>query len=86
MKKHLQALVRHLEKFISGEDVSVQWAKDAETLLDQVGILDEQLDELQDWLSLYRPEGGGYLYGRDAMDGMCRRIISHLKDKEQEHR
>ena len=74
-------LIHHLEKFVDGKDVSVQWAKDAETILDEFGDLDDVLDELQDHLSLYRPEGGPHLYDRNQMDQLCRRILPMLKKR-----
>ena len=74
-----ERLIRHLEKFVMKEDVSVQWAKDAESLLDEFDTLDNEMDELQNYLSLYRPEGGPYLYDEEAMTTMCKRAIEHLK-------
>ena len=74
-------LIRHLERFVSGEDVSVQWAKDTETILDELGDIDDALDELQEYLSLYRPEGGPHLYNRNQMGEFCRRIIPTLKKR-----
>ncbi len=45
------------------------------------GELDEVLDELQDYLSLYGPEGGPYLYNKDEMDQFCHRILPILKKR-----
>ncbi|MCQ3032003.1 hypothetical protein NLO88_15190 [Pseudomonas syringae] len=30
-------LIEHLTKFVNGSDISLQWAKDAEALLDEIG-------------------------------------------------
>ncbi len=81
VNRRIEELVQHLERFTRGEDVSVQWAKDAESILDQWDELDEVLDELQDYLSLYGPEGGPYLYNKDEMDQFCHRILPILKKR-----
>lgn len=81
VNRNITELVEHLEKFTGGKDVSVQWAKDAESILDQLGDSDEVLDELQDFLAFYRPEGGPHLYNKDQMDQFCRRIIPLLRRK-----
>ncbi|GAB6098005.1 hypothetical protein JCM14469_42590 [Desulfatiferula olefinivorans] len=75
----IESLINHLEIFIMKRNVSVQWAKDAESLLDEFDVLDEVLDELQEYLSLYRPEGGPHLYDEKDMDSMCKRAVTHLK-------
>lgn len=75
----IETLINHLEIFIMKKNVSVQWAKDAESLLDKFDELDVVLDELQEYLSLYRPEGGPHLYNEKDMDDMCKRAVDHLK-------
>ena len=77
----LTRLIHHLERFVAGEDASVQWAKDAETILNEFDDFDDVLDELQEHLSFYRPEGGPHLYDRNQMDQFCRRIIPVLKKR-----
>ena len=74
-------LIQHLETFVEGKDVSVEWAKEAEAILDEFVELDDVLDELQEHLSLYRPEGGPHLCDRNQMDQFCRRIIPMLKKR-----
>ena len=61
----LQDLKSHLAEFVSGRDRSIAWAKEAESLLDELGdILPKGvLDELQSSLSLYCPGGKGHLFG-----------------------
>lgn len=62
----MKHLIEHLDKFVKGSDISVQWAKDAETLLDEVedaegfNEFEDILDDLQEKLSLYRPGGGDH--------------------------
>ena len=72
-------VIHHLETFVGGEDVSVEWAKNGEALLDDFDELDDVLEELQDRLAFYRPEGGPYLFDRDEMDRLCRRILPILR-------
>ena len=72
------ALVSHLEKFASGTDRSVQWAKDAETLLDDIEEWDELIDELQDALSLYRPGGGPHLIDESEMHAFVGKVLVRL--------
>lgn len=85
----LKKLVAHLEKFVRGEDISVQWAKDAESLLDDIdesGEIDElesALDSLQEYLSLYRPEGGEHLCNENDMRSFCIRLIPLLLKKTE---
>ena len=81
MNQNVTKLIGRLEMFTNGDNVSVQWAKDTESLLDQFDGSDEVLEELQDYLSLYRPEGGDNLYNRQQMDHFCRRIIPILKGR-----
>ena len=81
MNQPLTRLIHHLEKFVRGEDVSVQWANNAEAILDEFGELDGVLEELQDYLPFYRPEGGPHLYDRQAMDRLCRHILPLLKER-----
>ncbi len=75
----INTLIHHLEVFITKKDVSVQWAKDTESLIDTFEGHDEIFDELQDCLSLYRPEGGPHLYDEEAMGAKCKRVVSYLK-------
>lgn len=72
-------LVERLESFVLGIDESVQWAKDTESLLDQLEEDDEVIDELQSYLSLYRPEGGDCLYNKKQMGQFCTQIIPILR-------
>ncbi len=70
------SLVAQLELFESGADRSVQWAKDTESLLDQIALWDELIDDLQDQLALYRPGGGPHLVDEHEM---ARIVVSALK-------
>jgi hypothetical protein len=74
-------LISHLERFASGADRSVQWAKDAESLLDEIEEWDDVEDEFQDSLALYRPGGGAHLIGETEMEELVRRVLAHLKSK-----
>ncbi|WP_146259907.1 hypothetical protein [Pseudomonas sp. URMO17WK12:I2] len=77
-------LIEHLNKFMSGSDISVQWAKDAETLLDEIeenegfSEFENLFDELQEKLSLYRPGGGEHLIDEFEMKLFCVKFVSAL--------
>jgi hypothetical protein len=76
-----QPLIAHLERFLRGDDRSMQWANDAETLLDELEARDDLLDELQDDLSLYRPGGGPYLIDEGAMESRVRHTLKTLSSR-----
>lgn len=77
-------LIEHLDRFVSGSNISVQWAKDAETLLDEIeenegfDKFENLFDELQEKLSLYRPGGGEHLIDEFEMKLFCVRVVSAL--------
>lgn len=77
-------LIEHLDRFVSGSNISVQGAKDAETLLDEIeenegfGKFENLFDELQEKLSLYRPGGGEHLIDEFEMKLFCVRVVSTL--------
>lgn len=83
----LHLLIEHLQKFVAGDDISIQWAKDAESLLDEVedegssDDLEELLDNLQDKLSIYSPGGGDHLIDENEMKSYCQRIVPLLQSK-----
>ncbi len=74
-------LIAHLEKFLLGQDRSVQWAKDAESILDGFPDLDESLDEFEGALSLYRPEGGPHLVAEKEMETIVKCVLRHLNQE-----
>jgi uncharacterized protein with PhoU and TrkA domain len=74
----IDSLIRHFERFSSGADRSVQWAKDAESILDQLDASDQILVEAQELLSLYRPEGGPHLVGEAEMTSFVHRAMGVL--------
>ena len=83
----IKYLIEHLGKFVNGSDISVQWAKDAETLLDKIeemegfNELEDILDDLQENLSLYRPGGGDHLIDEFEMKSFCMRAISIISNR-----
>lgn len=88
-EKMMNDLISHLKRFINGSDVSVQWAKDAETLLDEIEETDgfhelkDIFDDLQDKLSLYRPGGGDHLIDEFEMKSSCMKVVSAILDTGQ---
>jgi len=83
----LLVLIDHLQKFTYGGDTSIQWAKDAESLLDDLtdeGVshdLEDLLDHLQDKLCIYSPSGGDHLIDERMMKSYCQKIIPILQSK-----
>ena len=73
------ALISHLEKFTSGTDRSLEWAQDAEALMEEFEECEQMLDELQDALSFYSPGGGGQLVDEAAMLAMVEKVLPSLK-------
>lgn len=77
-------LIEHITKFVNGSDISVQWAKDAEALLDEIGEnegfgeFESFFDELQEKLSLYRPGGGEHLIDEFEMKQYCIKVVSAI--------
>ncbi len=80
-------LIEHLQKFVNGDDTSIQWAKNAESLLDELedeGFSDDfesLFDNLQDKLCIYSPSGGDHLIDENDMRSYCQRTISLLQSK-----
>jgi hypothetical protein len=80
----VESLVAHLQRFIDGENISIQWAKDAETLLDQLeddgvdAALAPILEYLQDNLAIFSPGGGDHLIDEHEMRRVCQRAIINL--------
>ncbi|MEW5508331.1 hypothetical protein [Pseudomonas antarctica] len=80
-------LIEHLDRFVSGSNISVKWAKDTETLLDEIeenegfGKFENLFDELQETLSLYRPGGGEHLIDEFEMKLFCVRVVSTLLEE-----
>lgn len=72
-------LILHLERFLRGEDRSLEWGKAAEALLDDIEPRDALLDELHDALSLYRPGGGLHLIDEKAMESEARHVVTTLE-------
>ena len=71
-------LISHFRKFTSGLDRSTNWAKDAESILDDLDEQSDLIDEMQEHLALYRPEGGSHLLNEREMLAFVERIIRRL--------
>jgi hypothetical protein len=76
------SLISHLRQFESGLDRSIQWAKNAETLLDDIPGWDDTIDELQDALSVYRPGGGPHLIDEERMAEIVSQTLARLNSDE----
>lgn len=71
----IQKLKNALEIFILNKDRSVSWAKSLETILDEI---DEEFDELQEYLASYTPSGGELLFDENQMEIVCKRTLKKL--------
>ena len=81
MKIAIANLIEHLERFKRKESISLQWAKDAESILDLLEEPKEVLEELQHYLASYRPEGGPHLYNEEQMRVFLSGIIPILRNR-----
>ncbi len=68
-------LITLMERFVSGDDISVAAANRLEGLLLESIPEHPELEELADELAEYRPEGGDYLYD---FEWMKLRVAHHL--------
>ena len=72
-------LISHFRKFTSGLDRSTTWAKEGESILDELDEQDDFIDEIQEHLALYRPEGGSHLIDERGMLSFLEQLISRLE-------
>jgi hypothetical protein len=79
---NLTALILQLRRFESGLERSVQWAKDTETLLDDISEWNETIDELRDSLSVYRPGGGPHLIDDKKMATIVSQTLARLNSDD----
>jgi hypothetical protein len=75
MNGNINGLIAHLKRFVDGCDRSVDWAKMAESLIDELGDIDELLERFQDDLAFYRPGGGDHLLDESAIKTRCETLI-----------
>lgn len=75
MNRNFDKLILHLERFVNGRDRSVEWAKTAESLIDDLGGIGGLLENFQDDLAFYRPGGGDHLLDEIAMKTRCETIL-----------
>lgn len=83
----IKHLITHLNKFTKGLDTSINWAKEAENLLDKLedtqslNGYEDILDELQEKLSLYSPSGGDHLIDELEMKAFIKRVLDSFELK-----
>lgn len=68
-------LITRMERFVSGEAISVADANKLECLIDDLVPTFPELEDLGDELAQYRPEGGDYLFDFKRMKP---RVAYHL--------
>ena len=67
-----------IEKFISGEDISISSANKIESALDDAFGEDDEVQDVVLMLASYRPEGGDYLYNSEDVKILLKKIIPKL--------
>jgi hypothetical protein len=65
-----------LRRFISGEDRSLNLAGEIEGAIALTFPDDERFEDFLHALATYRPGGGPFLYGEDAMVAKCQAVLS----------
>jgi hypothetical protein len=73
------ALIVLIDKFVNGEDVSVNSAKAIEAALDDAFADDEKMQDIVQMLASYRPGGGSYLFDENQVSRELCKVLSYLK-------
>lgn len=68
-----------LERFVRGEDFSINFAGEIGALFDEVFPEDERFVDTVLALASYQPGGGEFLYNREQVTRMLRRALDELK-------
>lgn len=80
MKKlSVSELCMLLEKFINGENQSINFAAEIETAFAETFPEDERFDDLMDILASYHPGGGELLYDENQLKKECEWVLNLLK-------
>ena len=67
-----------IDKFVSGEDTSIELANAIEIALDDKFPSDDFLQQTVEMLSMYRPEGGDFLFDALAISQRLVETASYL--------
>jgi len=72
-------LLALMDKFISGEDTSIELANQIEVLLDDGFPEDDVIQMTVEMLAMYRPYGGDFLFDSHAITTKLRQTTAYLK-------
>ena len=75
MNGSMYELIAHLKRFVDGHDRSADWGKTAESLIDELGEVDELLENFLYDLAFYSPGGGVHLLDEIAIKTWCETIL-----------
>jgi hypothetical protein len=78
--KASDVLIPIIERFVSGEDVSIAMANAIEVAIDDAFPDDEQMQEAVQMLASYRPGGGEYLYAEDQVKRQLEKVLRRLRE------
>jgi hypothetical protein len=78
MKDVLEQLHLLLDKFIKGENQSLNFAEEIEGTIAENYPDDERFNELLDVLASYRPGGGEFLFDESRVVQECKNVVKLL--------
>jgi hypothetical protein len=71
-------LICHIREFVSGKDISIAKANAIEVGIDDAFPNDEEMHDVVLMLASYRPEGGPFMFGEDAVRAKLAAILTKL--------
>jgi len=79
MKSVNEALIMQINKFISGEDISITAANVIEVWIDDAYPDDEMMQDVVLLLASYRPGGGEYLYNEKTIKNKLEKVLANIQ-------
>lgn len=73
-RDEIQRIVSLVDKFASGERSSLADAQEIEVALDDAFPEDDEIQDFVTDFASYRPGGGEFLYGHEAMANKCQEL------------
>lgn len=71
-----------IERFVSLEDTSILYANKIGVELDDKFPEDDFIQQTVEMLAMYRPEGGEFLFDRQAIVTRLTETLNYLEDKQ----
>jgi hypothetical protein len=78
----IENLISKLEEFLAGKN-SLRFANEIESDFIDLFYEDDEIFNVAEALAAYRPEGGDFLYDKEAIKPTCNHLIKLLKLKLQ---